>query len=52
METRHHLTFDTYEVGKLTLEEYLRRVVFYESGRLPRLSFSDSCSPNRSLIPR
>ena len=29
MEERHHLTFDTYEVGKLTLEEYLSRVVFY-----------------------
>jgi len=27
---RHHLTFDTYEEGKLTLEEYLSRVVFYE----------------------
>ena len=25
MEDRHHLTFDTYEVGKLTLEEYLSR---------------------------
>jgi putative hydrolase of the HAD superfamily len=30
MEDRHHLTFDTYEVGKLTLEEYLMRTVFYE----------------------
>ena len=30
METRHHLTFETYEEGKLTLEEYLSRVVFYE----------------------
>ena len=29
MDERHHLTFDTYEVGKLTLEEYLSRVVFY-----------------------
>jgi putative hydrolase of the HAD superfamily len=29
MEDRHHLNFDTYEQGKLTLEEYLRRVVFY-----------------------
>ena len=27
---RHHLTFDTYEEGKLTLEEYLARVIFYE----------------------
>ena len=29
MEDRHHLTFDTYEEGKLTLDEYLARVVFY-----------------------
>jgi putative hydrolase of the HAD superfamily len=30
MEDRHHLTFDTYEEGKLTPEEYLDRVVFYQ----------------------
>ena len=30
MQDRHHLTFDTYEVGKLTLDEYLERVVFYK----------------------
>jgi putative hydrolase of the HAD superfamily len=30
MDDRHRLTFDTYEVGKLTLEQYLNRVVFYE----------------------
>jgi putative hydrolase of the HAD superfamily len=30
MESRHHLTFDTYEQGKLSLEEYLDRTVFYE----------------------
>lgn len=30
MDERHHMTFDTYEVGKLTLSEYLKRVVFYE----------------------
>ena len=30
MEERHHLTFATYEAGKLTLDEYLNRVVFYE----------------------
>jgi len=30
MENRHHLTFDTYEEGKLTLQEYLDRVVFYQ----------------------
>lgn len=30
MDERHHLTFATYEVGKLTLEEYLSLVIFYE----------------------
>ncbi len=29
LESRHHLTFDTYELGKLTLDEYLNQVVFY-----------------------
>lgn len=29
-EERHHLTFDTYEVGKISLDEYLDRVVFYK----------------------
>jgi putative hydrolase of the HAD superfamily len=30
MNERHHLTFDTYEEGKLSLDEYLNRVVFYK----------------------
>lgn len=30
MDERHHLTYDTYESGKIELGEYLRRVVFYE----------------------
>ncbi len=30
MDERHHLTFDTYEEGKLSLDDYLRRVVFYK----------------------
>ena len=29
LDERHHLTFDTYEEGKITLDEYLRRMVFY-----------------------
>lgn len=31
VESRHRLTFDTYEIGKITLEEYLNRSIFYES---------------------
>ncbi|HEV2856225.1 MAG TPA: HAD-IA family hydrolase [Thermoanaerobaculia bacterium] len=30
MDERHHLTYDTYESGKISLSEYLRRVVFWE----------------------
>ncbi len=30
LHERHHLTFDTYEEGKLTLKSYLERTVFYE----------------------
>ena len=29
-DDRHRLTFDTYEQGKITLDEYLARAVFYE----------------------
>ena len=30
MEDRHHLTFGAYEEGRLTLEEYLGRVIFHQ----------------------
>jgi putative hydrolase of the HAD superfamily len=39
MEERHHLTDDTYEEGKLTLEEYLGRVVFYQKRSFTRAQF-------------
>ncbi|MGA2786669.1 MAG: HAD family phosphatase [Verrucomicrobiota bacterium] len=39
MEDRHHLTFDTYEVGKLTLAEYLDRTVFYRKRPFTRAEF-------------
>jgi putative hydrolase of the HAD superfamily len=29
MHERHNLTFDTYEIGKISLETYLARTVFY-----------------------
>ena len=30
MEERHHLCFDTYEMGKLSIDDYLKQVVFSE----------------------
>jgi putative hydrolase of the HAD superfamily len=39
MDERHHLVFDTYEAGKLILDEYLDRVVFYEERSFTRDHF-------------
>ncbi len=39
MDERHHLTFDTYELGKLTLDEYLNRMLFYEDRPFTRNEF-------------
>ena len=39
MEDRHHLIFDTYEEGKLTMEEYLGQVVFYRERPFTRAPF-------------
>ncbi len=39
MNERHHLTFDTYEVGKLSLDEYLSRVVFCQERPFSREDF-------------
>jgi putative hydrolase of the HAD superfamily len=39
MEERHSLNFDTYEEGRLTLEEYLGRVVFYKKRPFTRAQF-------------
>lgn len=41
LEERHHLTFDTYEEGKLTLDEYLTRIVFYEDRAFSRDDFRE-----------
>jgi len=39
MDERHHLTFDTYELGKLSLDEYLNRMVFYQDQPFSRDEF-------------
>ena len=54
MEDRHHLTFDTYEEGKITLDEYLGRVVFhrkrpFSSAQFRRFMFAQS-KPHPQMI--
>ncbi|HVM31845.1 MAG TPA: HAD family phosphatase [bacterium] len=39
LEERHHLTYDTYEVGKITLETYLDRIVFHQKRAFTREDF-------------
>jgi putative hydrolase of the HAD superfamily len=39
MNERHHLTFDTYEEGKLSLDTYLDRVIFYQARSFSRQDF-------------
>jgi putative hydrolase of the HAD superfamily len=41
MDERHHLTFDTYEEGKLSLDDYLNRVVFYQNRAFSRDEFKE-----------
>jgi FMN phosphatase YigB (HAD superfamily) len=38
-EDRHHLTFDTFEEGKITLNDYLGRVVFHQKRTFTRAAF-------------
>jgi putative hydrolase of the HAD superfamily len=52
MEARHHLTFDTYEEGKLTLEEYLGRVVFYQKRPFSRAQFRRFMFAQSKALPR
>lgn len=39
MDSRHRMTFDTYEEGKLSLDTYLDRVVFYQKRSFRREEF-------------
>ena len=41
MDERHHLTFDIYEEGKLSLDEYLQRVIFYQPRNFSLQEFKD-----------
>lgn len=51
MNERHHLTFDTYEEGKISLDEYLARVVFYCDRRFSQEEFKDFMFAQSRPIP-
>jgi putative hydrolase of the HAD superfamily len=51
MEDRHGLNFATYEEGKLTLEEYLSRTVFYEERPFTRDQFREFMFAQSQAFP-
>lgn len=54
MQDRHKLTMVTYEEGKLTLSEYLHRIVFYEKRSFTLKQFQEfmfsQTTPNTTMI--
>ena len=51
MDERNHLTFDTYEEGKLSLDEYLDRLVFYRERSFTRDSFRNFMFAQSRALP-
>jgi putative hydrolase of the HAD superfamily len=51
IDDRHHLTFDTYEVGKLTLDEYLQRTIFYQPRPFTVQQFKDFMFAQSQRLP-
>ncbi len=51
IEERHHLTFDTYEEGKLSLDDYLSQVIFYEPRDFSVEQFKDFMQTRSQPFP-
>lgn len=51
VQERHHLTFDTYESGKLSLDQYLGRVVFFKERNFSKDDFKKFMFSNSKPFP-
>lgn len=51
LESRHHRAFDTYEVGKLSLDEYLDLVVFHVPRSFTRAEFTRFMFAQSQALP-
>ena len=51
VEERHHLCFDTYEMGKLSMDDYLKQVVFYEKRDFTVDDFKEFIFEQSQLLP-
>ncbi len=52
MDERHRLVFETHEEGKLSFEEYVAWVVFYEKRPFTRKQFRDCMFSQSKRIPK
>jgi putative hydrolase of the HAD superfamily len=54
LNERHHLTYDTYEEGKLSLDAYLDRIVFYKTRPFTKEQFKafifEHTKPNTAMM--
>jgi putative hydrolase of the HAD superfamily len=50
-DERHHLIFDAYELGRLSLDDYLERVVFYEPRPFSREAFKSFMFAQSQPLP-
>lgn len=51
MDDRHRLMFDTYEIGKISLEEYLQQVVFYKKRNFSKKEFQEFMFAQSQAFP-
>lgn len=51
MESRHRMTFDTYEIGKISLENYLNNVLFYKKRSFTQKQFQEFMFAQSKAIP-
>lgn len=51
MDELHHFIFNVYEIGKVTLDEYLDTVVFYQPRSFSRQEFKDFIFKQSTQLP-
>src|SRR6478735_7056810 len=51
LDERHHLCFDSHERGKITMEEYLDLVVFYEERSFTKEAFKNFIFSQSKELP-
>lgn len=52
MESRHHITFDTFEIGKISINDYLDRIVFYENRNFNHDQFKEFMFSQSKQLPQ